>query len=264
MSPSVRDVLDLVERMAPTSLAEPWDNPGLQVGSPSQEVRKVLVALDPTLKTIKAAAERQVQLVITHHPLLFHPVSRVDINTYPGKVIFEILKSEISLAAAHTNLDAANNGINQILAELLELKEIEVLKPNEESGIGRVGNLEKPVSLLEMAEAVKRVFDAPFVGVAGEEETLIRRVAIVGGSGGGFISLASQRGADVLLTGDTAHHQALEARSMGVSLIDGGHFYTERSALRAFSASLEKELMAQGWEVSLEYESDEEAPVRWV
>lgn len=264
MSLSVHDVLGLVEKMAPTSVAEPWDNPGLQVGSPSQQVRKVLVALDPTLETIKAAAGREAQLVITHHPLLFRPVSLVDISAYPGKVIFEILKSGISLAAAHTNLDAANNGINQILAELLELQEIEVLKPNEKSGIGRVGNLEKPVSLSEMADTIKYVFDAPLVGVVGEEGAVIRRVAVVGGSGGDFISLASQKGADVLLTGDAGHHQALEAKSMGLSLIDGGHFYTERAALRAFSGRLESELMAQGWEVSLEYESDEEAPMRWV
>ncbi|MBW2614787.1 MAG: Nif3-like dinuclear metal center hexameric protein, partial [Deltaproteobacteria bacterium] len=205
MVPRIKDILDRLENIAPTVLAEPWDNPGLQVGSYSQEITKIFLSLDPTLKALRSAERRNAQLLFTHHPLIFKPLSRLDINTHPGDVIVEAVKSRVSVIAAHTNLDMAKGGINDILADLLELQHIEVLEKKDEveyAGLGRIGDLPAAVSLSVLVEKVKRVFGTEQVKVVGREDEQVRRLAVVGGSGGSLVSLASKKGADLLVTGD--------------------------------------------------------------
>ena len=128
MTPKLKDLLDVLEQIAPSRLAEPWDNPGLQVGSYSQEIKKIFFALDPTLKTLRFAFKGGAQLLLTHHPLIFRPLSRLEIHAYPQNVIFEAVRNEISVVAAHTNLDVAKGGMNDILADMMELQQVEVLR----------------------------------------------------------------------------------------------------------------------------------------
>jgi dinuclear metal center YbgI/SA1388 family protein len=266
MIPKLKDVLDLLEKIAPTQLAEPWDNPGLQIGSYSQEIKKIFVALDPTVKALTSASQRNAQLLLTHHPLLFNPLSRLDINVYPGNVIFEAIKSGISVVAVHTNLDVSLGGINDILTDLLDLENVEVLKviPEKDGvGLGRIGDLPKSTRLSVFVKDVKRILGAEKLRVIGQGDVQIRRLAVVGGSGGSLVSLASEKGADLLLTGDVGHHHALEAQSLGIALIDGGHFHIEKKAFRIFSERLREEAIAtQGWDVALEVDEDETSPMR--
>ena len=264
MVPRIRDILDRLENIAPTVLAETWDNPGLQVGSYSQEITKVFLSLDPTLKALNSAKRRNAQLLFTHHPLIFKPLSRLDINTYPGDVIAEALTSGICVIAAHTNLDMAKGGINDILADLLELETVEVLEEKDEvegAGLGRIGDLPAAISLSVFVEKVKRVFGAEQVKVVGREDEQIRRLAVVGGSGGSMISLASKKGADLLVTGDIGHHHALEAESLGIALIDAGHFHTEKTAFGAFAEHLRAMVTEWGWKVAIEVDEDENDPM---
>ncbi|MFH1243416.1 MAG: Nif3-like dinuclear metal center hexameric protein [Pseudomonadota bacterium] len=252
MHPRLRDILELLEEIAPSRLAAVWDNPGLQVGSYSQEIRKVFLALDPTLRTLRRAQDRDAQLLVTHHPLILKPLSRVDINIYPGEVIFEAVRGEISVVSAHTNLDVARGGINDILAGLLDLRDVAVLEEREGEygvGLGRIGDLPEPAGLLVVVERVKGILGSRNVNVAGKGGDRIRRLAVVGGSGGSLVSLAFDRGADLLLTGDVSYHHALEAESLGIALLDAGHFSTEKTAFRVFGKDLGERFQAEGWEV---------------
>jgi dinuclear metal center YbgI/SA1388 family protein len=262
--PKLRDILAQLEIMAPSGLAEPWDNPGLQVGSYTQEVRKIFVALDPTLNALTSASERKAQVLLTHHPLIFGPLTRVDIDAYPGNVIREALARGISVVAAHTNLDRSKGGVCDILGDLLGLKNVEVLEEPENkegAGGGRIGDLPEPAHLPRVAEEVKRLLGIERLRMAGLRDAVIRRVAVVGGSGGKLVSLAKKKGADLLLTGDIGHHHALEAESHGIALMDAGHFHTERAAVKVIAERLEILLAASGWEVSVEMYEDETDPL---
>ena len=266
MEPMLKDILETLDRMAPFRHAEDWDNCGLQVGSLSQEVTTILVSLDPTLVSLREASSRRAQMLLTHHPLIFGSLFRIDRNAYPGSVISEALGSGISVVSAHTNLDVARGGINDMLADLFGLQGVEVLEKKDASisgdlGLGRVGDLEKPVSLWALAETAKQVLGVESVRVSGPKDSMLRRVAVVGGSGGGMVSLASHRGADILITGDISHHDARAAEELGLSLLDGGHFYTEKAALHLFADAFVGRLRKEGWDVSLEKYEDERPPL---
>lgn len=266
MIPRLKDILETLDRMAPFSNAEDWDNSGLQVGSLSQEITKILVSLDPTPVSLREASERRAQMLLTHHPLIFGSLFRIDRDAYPGNVISEALGSGISVVSAHTSLDVARGGINDMLADLFGLQGVEVLEKRDvplsgDLGLGRVGDLRKPVSLSVLAKTAKQVLGVERVRISGRKDSRLCRVAVVGGSGGAMVPLASRRGADILITGDIGHHDARTAEELGLSLIDGGHFFTEKAALHLFADGFVGMLRKEGWDVSLEKYKDERPPM---
>lgn len=261
----LKEVIDLLEETAPLHAAESWDNPGLQVGRLSQQIDKILIALDPTVQALIEASNIRAQLLLTHHPLIFKSISHISRDDYPGNIIFEAVEREISVFAAHTNLDAAQDGINDMLARLFGLQKVEALLENVESamdkaGMGRIGDLPAQERLTSMADLVKRVLGIERVKVVGDRNKKIRRVAVVGGSGGRMVSTASHRGADLMITGDIGHHEALEAHHLGLALIDGGHFYTEKAALGLIANRLRDRVLDRGWDIPIETYRDEKSP----
>lgn len=267
MNPTLEDILASLERIAPAGTAEDWDNPGLQVGNPSIKVRKILTALDPALSVVREASRREAQVILTHHPLIFPSLSSVNRAIYPGDVIFEACEAGVAIVAAHTNLDAAQGGISDMLASLFSLKDIEVLQKNPahlQKGLGRIGELPEPEPLFSFAQRMKPLLGAEVLGVSGGREKQVKRVAVVGGSGGSLVSLASFMGADVLVTGDVSHHDALRAKTLGLSLIDAGHFETEKTAFALFADRFEGLLRREGWEVRVEMIEDEKNPMQRV
>lgn len=264
MIPKLRNILDLVEEMAPARLAEPWDNPGLQVGSYLHRIKKIFVALDATPGSLQSACRNNAQLLLTHHPLIFKPVSRFDIDTFPADIILEAGKRGVSIVAVHTNLDVARKGINYILADLLGLQRVEVLQEVngfEGAGLGRIGDLRKSRALSEVLKDLKGILGVKRLRVVGRPDLKIGRVAVVGGSGASLVSLASQKGADMLLTGDVGYHHAMEAESLGIALVDGGHFHTEKTAFTIFAKRLEKMIRDKGWDSTVQVNDDEGDPV---
>lgn len=264
----LKDVLVVLEEIAPSFAAEEWDNPGLQVGYSSQVIKKIFVSVDPTLKAVRKASNRDSQLLLTHHPLIFNPISEIDQESYPGDVIFEAFRKGISIVSAHTNLDMIRGGINDMLADLFGLLDVELLHKRvdsemDDAGLGRIGYLPDRVRLSAMTETVKEVLRAERIKVVGLKNSMIKRVAVVGGSGGGMISLASRKGADLLITGDVSHHEAREAENLGLALIDGGHFHTEKAALRLFADRLKDVFIDRNLEVGVEVYRDERDPVRY-
>ena len=268
MVPKLNDIMKLLDTLAPFANMAEWDNSGLQVGDLTQEVHTVLLALDPTADALAGAVRNNAQLLLTHHPLIFQPLSRIDYQVYPGNVITQAIQNNISIISAHTNLDVARGGINDILAELLDLKHTDILDQAESLGIGgvglgRIGTLEKPIRLSSMAAKIKGILGSSSIKVMGDRDLEIIRVAIVGGSGGSMIDKAYEKGADVFITGDIGHHDALKAAILKLALIDAGHFFTERAAIRFFADHFRETLSTRHWNVKVEVYENEEALMRF-
>lgn len=268
MTPLLRDILDMLDKIAPFSCAEEWDNPGFQVGFLSDEIKKVFISLDPTMEALQKADERGAQLLLTHHPLIFSGIKNIDPGVYPGDVITLALTSRISVAALHTNLDIAKGGINDILARMIGLEDIEALierdSGNRLDGLGRIGRLTEPTPLTAIARDIMDAVDSTGLMVMGDPDRKIQKVAILGGSGGAELSHASKKGADLYITGDIRHHEALMARSLGLALIDAGHFSMERAAMHVFADHLRDRFKEMGWDMIVEIFEDETAPMRYV
>lgn len=216
-----------MERIAPPELALGFDNVGLLLGTDRTEIKKVLVALDCTVETAKEAVEYGADLLLTHHPLFFEPVRRILPDTEATAAAYILLRNGIAMYAAHTNLDAAEGGVNDVLAETLCIGDVAPLPPEN---LGRIGTLERETSLEVFAEFVSNVLNTT-VRIAGERESMVRKVALIGGAGGGDVAAAKEAGADAFVTGEIKHHQAIEAKRIGLAVIEAGHYETEQVIL---------------------------------
>jgi len=202
-------------------MAEEWDNTGLQVGNLSREIHTIFVALDPTFYSVQEASRHGAQLLLTHHPLIFKPLSQIERNHYPDNAIFEAVKRDISIVSAHTNLDVARGGINDMLAKKFNLKKVETLQKrnnvgiNQGFGLGRIGDLPSSVSLSKMILKVKDILSADYLRIVGREDMEIKRIAIVGGAGGNLVPLAFSSGADLLVTGEVVERDRRRRRASG-------------------------------------------------
>lgn len=224
-----------LELLVPLSYACDWDNCGLLAGRGDKEVKKVLVALDATDEVIEDAIEKQADILLTHHPLIFKPLKQVNDQDFISRRILKLIQNDINYYAMHTNFDSVPGGMADLAAGLINLTDISVLNPEGETGegipygIGAFGFLEQPVSLRELAKQVKEAFHLPFVTVYGLEQVTepISRVAITPGSGKQMISFAQALGAQVFITGDMGHHEGIDAVAGGMAVIDGGHYGLE-------------------------------------
>lgn len=327
-----------IEKMAPREWAESWDNVGLLIGSPAQEIEKALLSLDVTSAVVDEAWRINAGLIISHHPFPFRSLKSIRLDTPDGELLTKLLQRNISVYAAHTNLDVAPGGVNDILAEQLSLRDVETLRRRREAlvkvatyvpqqyeeavwqamteagagcigkysksgfrvtgvgtflpgadtspfigrqnqftrveetriesvapaslaqkiiaaivavhpyeevaydvyplnnewtigGLGRVGNLESPMRLADFAHNVRTALQADGLRVVGDPNSFVQRVAVCGGAGMEVAKDAVQQGAQVLVTGDIRYHDAQEAQSIGLNLVDAGHFATEQPVL---------------------------------
>lgn len=229
----LRDVIALLEQHYPPDTAADWDRVGLVTGDPEQPVRRILLAVDPTLAVIDEAAQGHYDLLVTHHPLLLRGVHSVATTSAKGASVTNLVVSDTALYVAHTNADVAEPGVCDAIAAALALKDIRGLSPHGDRFVGRVGRLPEPSSLRDFAEHVARALPATAGGVrvAGPPGGDVRTVAVVGGSGDDQFDAVRASGADVYLTADLRHHPVLEAREEARGgppyLIDAGHWATE-------------------------------------
>lgn len=233
----LHDFLDMMERIAPKSYAMEGDNVGLLVGTDREEIKKVLVALDCTVEVAKEAVEKDVDLVLCHHPLFFHPVSCFRPDNVDTAAAYILARHGIGMFAAHTNLDAAPGGVNDVLSQLLQLQQVEPLQPDN---LGRIGYLSKPVRLGELIEICNDVFGCKsrFCGNVNQH---VHKVAVIGGSGGGDIYDVFKAGADVFITGEAEYSQGIEADAVGLKVIACGHYETEVIILKPLILRLQME-----------------------
>lgn len=365
-----KDLVHIMEQLAPTELAEEWDNSGWQVGDPGAKVGKVLLALDVTREVVEEAEKYGAQIIISHHPMLLKGIKSVRQDNPTGSLIFRLIRAGIGVYAAHTTLDSADDGVNDVLARELGLLQTEVLQqvqyqqllklvvfvpvshadavrealgkagagyignysyctynlrgtgtfyplegaspfigtkgsleqveeirietiikkeetsqvlramleahPYEEvaydlyplankggvRGLGRIGQLPKGVTLADFASMVQQVLHGNCLRYGGTSNSKVHRVAVCGGSGGDLWTLAKQKNADVLVTGDIRYHTARDMLAAGMCFIDAGHFATERVVLPALREQLTKSLALAGFTVDINIAASENEP--WV
>ena len=248
--PTVAELTSLLEARYPVSLASDWDAVGLVWGHPASSVRRVLLAIDPVQAVVDEAMERQVDLVVTHHPLFLHPVHAVAATTAKGRVVHDLISHGIALYCAHTNADHARPGVSDALADLLGLVDTRPLDPMPDgtSGTGRVGRLPEAVTLEQFAEQVAAVLPATRHGVrvAGDPMSRVQVVAVCGGAGDSLLGLAAEC-ADAYVTADLRHHRAQDHRGeSGCALIDVAHWASEWPWLPQAAGQLQADLAAIG------------------
>lgn len=227
----VKDIIEIMEGFAPVNLKEDFDNVGLMVGDKEKEVKRILLSLDCTLEVIEEAKEKDIDLIITHHPLLFRRPSSITTDTLVGKKIIELIKNNINLYSSHTNLDSANGGLNETIVNILgydskELIELNKNARNSNEGLGRIIRLDKVIALDDLVKLVKEKLNIEGLKVVKASEE-VKNIAVINGSGSSFFDIAYKKGADCIITGDTTYHFASDYKEMGVSIIDTGHFLSE-------------------------------------
>ena len=228
---TLSNLLASFERLWPKDSAEDWDRPGLMVGNPSQEINKVLLAVDVTSEVIDQAIQTGCQLLLTHHPMLLRGVHELGELTLKGNLVAKAIKSGLAIFSAHTNADIAQGGVSQSLAQALELRNLAPL--DAVSGHGIVGDVDE-IKLIDYARKISRAIPATAQGirVAGDSEKLISRVGLVAGAGDSFLGMASLAGIDLFITSDLRHHPAqdfIEQSKLtdGPALIDIAHWAAE-------------------------------------
>ena len=223
---TVKDIFNHLNNLADVKLAEKWDNVGLMLGSNNNEVSRVLVCLDVTTSVVEEAIANNVNLIVSHHPLIFKPLKNIDYTTdFKSRIIRNLIKNDISVISFHTNLDSATLGLNDYLAKILKLNEIQVLfehSLDNTAGLGRIGKLSKPLKLNDFITYIKNCFSLETVSAIIGDEKEISTIALLGGSGADFIYTLPE--VDVYLTGDVGYHAALDAIEMKKNIIDVGHF----------------------------------------
>ena len=226
-----------MQRYAPLELAESWDNPGLLVDC-GREVFRVLVTLDITPEVVEEAAAGGCELIVSHHPVIFSPLKKLT----PRDVSFQLVQKGISAICMHTNLDAAEGGVNEVLAGIFGMQDWEGFA----DGCGRVGEVD-PITVPELARKAQAVLggrcnrprSGPAVQVKfADTGRTVKRLAVISGAGGSLFADAIAMGADCLLTGEANHHHAIDAKRLGLSLIAAGHYATEFPVTAAVAAKL--------------------------
>lgn len=260
---TVADVMDVMEARYPRHLQESWDKNGLIVGDPNQKVERVLLAVDPVAETAAQACDGY-DMLITHHPLYLRGTSFVSRLDYKGRIVHDLIKSDVALLNAHTSADAATRGVSWALAEALGIngEPFDVIDEDEAGnsrGLGRIGTLPHPVTLEEFAGRVERALpEGPhgiFVGApAGEDlSMMVETVAVSGGAGDSFLSRVAELGADVYVTADLRHHPASEHLEQGgPALICGSHWATEWLWLPHLANDLEEAAKRAGVNVEVD------------
>lgn len=241
---TVADVADVLAQRYPPEWAEPWDRVGLVLGEPDAPVRRVLCVVDCVPQTVAEARRLGVDLIVAHHPLLLRPVSSVAPTSYKGRIVHDLIRAGIALYTAHTNADAANPGVSDALAARIGLVDLRPLRPapdSPERGIGRVGTLPTPVTLVELTDRVAQALPRTAWGVraAGDPERTVRTMAVCGGAGDGYLADAAAAGVDAYLTADLRHHPVSEhLADGGPAVLDAAHWATERPWLDDLATAL--------------------------
>jgi len=231
---TVNDILTFVEALAPRELKMDWDNVGLLCGSKDTPVTKVLVALDPFEHVCREAEEIGAQVIVTHHPLIFRPLPNVTDGTSIGRSVMLLCRSGISAINAHTNLDCAEGGINDVLAQTLNLSGITPVGAH--GGMMRCGEVEEQ-SLESFLSFVKEKLGCPGLRyVSGGKP--VRRVCVGGGACSDGMADALAAGCDTFVTSDIKYNQFWDAHDLGLNLIDAGHFYTENPVVAVLAEKI--------------------------
>lgn len=238
-----QEIITILQRQAPEHYACDWDNVGLLVGDAGKEVKRVYIALDATEETIEEAKAFGADMLLTHHPMIFKGLKKVNSEDFTGKRVMSLIQADMAYYAMHTNFDV--KGMAELAAErmgLLDCRVLEATCEDEEGvqGIGKVGTFSDAITVRECAEQVKQAFHIEQVKVFGNLDAKITKAAICPGSGKSVIGNALRSGAQVLITGDIDHHEGIDAAARNMAVIDAGHYGVEKIFIPYMKQYLEK------------------------
>ena len=233
---TVADILKYIETLAPRSMKMDWDNVGLLCGTKSAAVTKILVALDPFEAVCKEAADIGAELIVTHHPLIFQAPKAITDETSIGRCIMQLCRHGISAINAHTNLDQAPGGVNDVLAQKLGLENVQIIDPKDGVGLLRCGDVtEQPLE--NFLASVKENLNCTGLRYVSSGKA-VRKVAVGGGSCAGGMLEALNAGCDTFVTADIKYNQFWDAHDLGLNLIDAGHFQTENPVVAVLAGKI--------------------------
>lgn len=262
----VTDVVSFLREFAPVDLAEEWDNVGLLIGAGGDPVSSVLTCLTLTPDVAAEAIERNAELIVTHHPVLFRGVQQITDATSEGRMLLDLIRAGVAVYSPHTSYDSANAGINRQLADALQLSGVQPLRPdatdepdNNPSGAGRFGDLATTIPLSEFVERVKTALGVQHTWLVGDPAASVSRVGIACGAAAEFMRDASDAGCQVLLTGEARFRACLEARTLGIALVLPGHYATERPAMQTLARILREQFS----DLTVQASDVESDPIQW-
>lgn len=247
----VQDIINHVEEFAPLAIKEDGDPTGFQIGDRNQEVHTIMTTLDVRPKVVEEAIEKNVDMIMAHHPIMFHAARNLDLSSPQNKMYRDLLAHNIAVHSAHTNMDKAHGGMNDWLMEKLELKNARYLDPNDDYSIGRMGDLPEEMDLLDFAKKVRDTYNLPNLRyVKSELGQPVKKVAIIGGDAGKFYPEVLKAGADTFITGDVYYHTAHDMMSNGLNVIDPGH-HIEAIFIEKMARLLNDWKKANKWDINI-------------
>lgn len=266
MPVKLNDIISLMNIIAPAQLAVEGDNVGLIIGDEDSEISSILIALDIDDNVIDEAIKNKSNLIIIHHPIIFTPFKALNIKNFKERIIHRLILSKINVFAAHSNLDVARTGINELLVKKFDLTSVSILyktyeDKGKEYGLGRIGYLTNPLNLYDLCFKAKDIFKIESVNVVGLLDRVIKKVAICSGDGTDFITAAYNAGCDAYITGDLRYHDACDARDMGIAVIDAGHFATEYIYMTKLCEELRKEFVKLNFIVNISLSNKNKDPI---
>ena len=239
--PVIADIITVLENLAPPQLAEDWDNTGLLVGRSDADVAKIMTCLTLTSDVAAEAVEQGVQLVVSHHPILFRGTKQITDAGIEGGILLKLIENGVAVYSPHTSFDSAESGINQQLAKLFGLMDVQPIRPQVDSaglGRGRFGKVSGSLKLAEFLAGVRSAVGAGHLEFSGSRDASVSTVAVACGAAIEFLDDAVLLGCDTFVTGEARFHSVLEARAQGVNLILLGHYSSERPAIEQLATML--------------------------
>lgn len=250
----LQDLIIKIEKKYPRFLAESWDNVGLMIGDRNQDIQKILVALEINEAVVEEAIANRVDFIFTHHPFFFSKFNQITSDSIKGALSLRLIQNNIAVYSAHTNYDIAFDGMNDAFIQRIGYHPEEVFLPvasceewylkehdHKTPGLGRIFTLKEAVTLAQFTTNLKNTLDMDYIRFVGDDNSLVKRVAVITGAAADMYSDAKDAGADVLISGDMKYHIAHDALDLGMNVIDCGHFETEnlfRDSMREFLSSI--------------------------
>ena len=241
----IKEIISLIEAYAPLKLQASFDNSGLLCGDPERVLTSILLCIDVTEEVVKEAIDKGHNLIISHHPLIFSGLKHITPATYVERCVIDAIKHDITIYAAHTNMDVVANGVSGRMADKLDLHHRQILQPEGDpmdgNGFGIIGELQQPVESMAFLQQVKEIFRCDRLRYTTPHTSSIQRVAVCGGAGASFFKQTLARQADIYISGDFKHHDFFLTENR-IMIADIGHYESEQFTKEIFYEILTKKI----------------------
>lgn len=235
----IQEIITYIESIAPLDMAETWDHVGLMLGDPKAQTSGVVLSLDCTHRAIEMCKETDSRFLLTHHPLFFPSIGRIEKNDAKGSLVYAAIKNDLTIYSAHTNLDRSEEGVNTTLAKYIGLVDT---APMPDDKIGIIGNWRREHTFFSAVKHIKKVLDAPGFFINTDEDRQVHTVFVSGGAfDEGILPVLREKNVDMVVSGEIHHHNMLEMEYYNIAAVAAGHDATERVVLLSLRSKLEKQ-----------------------